>query len=745
MGTLISKAFVDPSQLPDDAGGFCQVVFLGAAYAYILFYGSGLINRGSELLLLIPSMSRLVGSVVNPVLSGVPDATLVLFSGLGSDPKTQLGIGMGSLAGSNVFLLTVPWAVAIITGRVRLSEDGTPQYLPPDGWPSGRPFRKLDSSLHFLQTGVRCSRSVRNATILMVITTISYLFLLIPAASNGCFVTSQDCSVDGWSTLVGGVFAATLFVAYLVFQVALSPSDSMNDEKVDQLRREAIREHLITIRGLFPHRFVDAAGIVPVVPESRRFQRCLLPFFREFDVNHTGYMDRCDFSLLLSQIGERPSPEQLDILMRAVDLDNKGRVSFMDFARCVAQIINDPKYLLRTGRVSFVSTRSSEVSGLRRRSFTGRLRTPVSGPSSTLSRGQHAARVAALAKFRASQAASRAGDDAEMEHAADEAEYGVSIPDSPRDLSPERSKSLNEPFGCTSENVSSVVGENGEQLRGLIHVTADEEEEHIIEQEHIEQTQRLTSPLATTFVFDEASFNAPATPFKPPQTDIGVEQQAEHDAHLRFVLSSGLTTPTTSSDEKSVFSVDPPLESEVDDDGEEDASLPESIAHLTPDQQQRRIVRMAVFQVVVGLVFVFVVSDAIVQIFNDLGRRIGIEPFYVSFTLSPFLSNASVLIASYTYGVRKTEKSVSVAFASLVGSVCVNNTLSIAVFGMLLYTQGLPWTYASETLVVLIVEISVCVFCVLFSVHRAWHGTVFACIFPSCLGLVLAFKEAGAN
>eukprot|EP00658_Telonema_sp_P-2_P027390 TRINITY_DN21154_c0_g2_i2.p1 TRINITY_DN21154_c0_g2~~TRINITY_DN21154_c0_g2_i2.p1 ORF type:complete len:241 (-),score=65.13 TRINITY_DN21154_c0_g2_i2:359-1081(-) len=224
---------------------------------------------------------------------------------------------------------------------------------------------------------------------------------------------------------------------------------------------------------------------------------------------------------------------------------------------------------------------------------------------------------------------------------------------------------------------------------------------------------------------------------------LGAEEQADHDAHLRSVLASGLTTPTES--ERSVYSVDPPLEDEFEGDGEEDVAIPDSIAQLSPEQQQRRILQSALQQIIGGLVLVFVFSDAIVQVFNELAVRIGVKPFYVAFTLAPFISNASVLIASFTYGSRKTEKSVSVAFASLVGSVCVNNTLSIAVFGLLLYFQNLPWTYASETLVVLIVQGLSCLMCVLFRVHTWWFAFVFIATFPTCVGLVAAFQAMGVQ
>lgn len=79
------------------------LVFPGFASA------SNMISDGSELLLLVPSLAGIVGSVVLPVLGAVPDGAIVLFSGMGDDAQEQLSVGVGALAGSTIMLLTIPW------------------------------------------------------------------------------------------------------------------------------------------------------------------------------------------------------------------------------------------------------------------------------------------------------------------------------------------------------------------------------------------------------------------------------------------------------------------------------------------------------------------------------------------------------------------------------------------------------------------------------------------------------------
>lgn len=118
-----SDIFIDVSSLPVDGYGFFQVLCVGAVYGYLLMFASNLISDGSELLLLVPSLAGIVGSIVLPVLGAVPDGCIVLFSGIGEDAQENLSVGIGSLAGSTIMLLTVPWFLSIVGGRVNVIND----------------------------------------------------------------------------------------------------------------------------------------------------------------------------------------------------------------------------------------------------------------------------------------------------------------------------------------------------------------------------------------------------------------------------------------------------------------------------------------------------------------------------------------------------------------------------------------------------------------------------------------------
>ena len=178
MGAALGKLFIDPTILPADGYGFVQLLCLTAVYGKLLFEGSNLIADGSELLLLVPSLAGVVGSVILPILGAVPDGAMVLFSGLGtSDPvklQKQLSVGIGALAGSTIMLLTLPWILSLIAGRVTV-RNGAPDYK-----------RKLvDSSDFSLRgSGVTVLPEISFNARMMVLTLIPYLIIQAPAFAN---------------------------------------------------------------------------------------------------------------------------------------------------------------------------------------------------------------------------------------------------------------------------------------------------------------------------------------------------------------------------------------------------------------------------------------------------------------------------------------------------------------------------------------------------------------------------------
>ncbi len=115
-------------------------VMLMIAYGFILSCGAKLISDGAEMLLEV-SNPVIVGGLVLPILGALPDAAMILVSGLGPDAQEQLrslhlsglnreiitfvcSVGVGTLAGSTIMLLTIPWLGGLLIGRCDIGPTG---------------------------------------------------------------------------------------------------------------------------------------------------------------------------------------------------------------------------------------------------------------------------------------------------------------------------------------------------------------------------------------------------------------------------------------------------------------------------------------------------------------------------------------------------------------------------------------------------------------------------------------------
>lgn len=204
---------IDPSQV-----GWTGLAWLFLSYGYILYYASNLIGEGSELLLLVPSLAGLVGGVVLPLLGAVPDGAIILFSGLGSLEEAQetLSVGVGALAGSTIMLLTIPLTLSVIGGRVDLLPDGKANY-------TGKPklTQKFTVQDHLLNTGVGLTDAVQHGGVVMMITTLPYFFIQIPAFFlHG--PSEQVAAGEHWWAALAFVLCLTGLIFYLRLQLRIS-------------------------------------------------------------------------------------------------------------------------------------------------------------------------------------------------------------------------------------------------------------------------------------------------------------------------------------------------------------------------------------------------------------------------------------------------------------------------------------------------------------------------------------------
>lgn len=338
--------------------GITGLLWLFLTYGYVLFYSSNLIAEGSDLLLLIPSMAGLVGGVVLPILGAVPDGAIILFSGMGDLEKAQetLSVGVGALAGSIIMLLTVPWAMSVLSGRVDFKDpDGTPNYL-------GKP--KLTVQPHQLnetlfKTGVALMPEVRQGGIIMVLTTIPYFLIQVPALFlHG--PTEEVAAGEKYWALSGLVVCLIGFFSYLYLQLRISKKGT------DKLKRVAVMKKLLqdgkvslsgalvdTVRhvskdtdrrtgggGYQSLESGEAGGQWYPPPETKDYLREVLnESFMKYDKDHNSSLQKSEVKVFFLDFHEDISESEVDRLFARYDVDSDGTISEDEFIGMCYHII----------------------------------------------------------------------------------------------------------------------------------------------------------------------------------------------------------------------------------------------------------------------------------------------------------------------------------------------------------------------------------------------------------------------
>lgn len=554
--------FIDPKDLPQDGSGLLQVLFLGAVYGFVLFNASNMISDGSELLLLVPAMAGIVGSVVLPVLGAVPDGAIVLFSGMGPDAQEQMSVGVGALAGSTIMLLTIPWALSVYAGRVNLDAQGRGNYVRPKG--AGKVWGKLSppGNRNLFNTGVVLFDEIPSNAKTMIITSLIYLILQIPALQY-TGTASRDGQIDHDKVaasqkpfaFVAFLVSMLAFVAYLYWNV--KRSSQVADDTIDEIRVQAIRNGDISLSGVLAQEVAKIKKASPDVNTSltsssqiKHVQDIIRPFFHAYDQNRDRRMDADELQVFFRDLGEVVSREEAEKWILEADKDKSG---FIEFDELVEATL---KYL--------------------------------------------------IAKY------------------------------------------------------------------------------------ELESSGR-----------------------KIEMTRIHVDSQRHIDMHP-----------------------------DGDDEEEEDEAVPEDLAHLSIAEQQRKIKIRAAYMMFIGTTLVLIFSDPMVDVLSEVGARTGIPAFYVSFVVAPLASNASELIASYNYALKKTSKTISISVSALLGAACMNNTFCLGIFAALMYFKagGLVWKFSAETLAILLVELIIGVIA-LKKTQRLFDALIVFSLYPLSIALVYLLEN----
>ncbi|KAL0399445.1 UNVERIFIED_CONTAM: Sodium/calcium exchanger NCL [Sesamum radiatum] len=282
-------------------------LFLILVYGYLMFLAATYLSTGSELLLEILGPG-IVGGLFLPILGALPDAMLILVSGLSGSVETaqsQVSVGMGLLAGSTVMLLTVIWGTCIVVGKCDIVNHVAVDSQDTKG---------------FSLTGSGISTDIWTsyAGIIMAISVVPFIIVQLPQILH-------SNSGRHLSVLIGLIVSASLLVSYCLYQVF---------QPWVQRRRLAYAKHKHVISGILKHLKMRALGKLST-EDGRPNEEVLEKLFKAIDENEDGYLSHSELRALILGIQfneiNLDQDDAVEKVMKDFDITLDSRVDIREF------------------------------------------------------------------------------------------------------------------------------------------------------------------------------------------------------------------------------------------------------------------------------------------------------------------------------------------------------------------------------------------------------------------------------
>ncbi|KAK4439141.1 Sodium/calcium exchanger NCL [Sesamum alatum] len=282
-------------------------LFLILVYGYLMFLAATYLSAGSELLLEILGPG-IVGGLFLPMLGALPDAMLILVSGLSGSVETaqsQVSVGMGLLAGSTVMLLTVIWGTCIVVGKCDIVNQVAVDSQDTKGF-------SLTGS------GITTDIWTSYAGIIMAISVVPFIIVQLPQILH-------SNSGRHLSVLIGLIVSASLLISYCLYQVF---------QPWVQRRRLAYAKHKHVISGILKHLKMRALGRLST-DDGRPNEEVLEKLFKAIDDNEDGYLSHSELRALILGIQfneiNLDQDDAVEKVMKDFDITLDSRVDLREF------------------------------------------------------------------------------------------------------------------------------------------------------------------------------------------------------------------------------------------------------------------------------------------------------------------------------------------------------------------------------------------------------------------------------
>ncbi|KAI8552492.1 hypothetical protein RHMOL_Rhmol06G0270700 [Rhododendron molle] len=276
-------------------------LFLILVYSYLMFLAASYLSSGSELLLEVLGPG-LIGGLLLPVLGALPDAMLILVSGLSGTTETaqsQVSFGMGLLAGSTIFNLTLLWGMFVIVGKCDIQDS-----IAVDG--------KDTKGLSLTGSGVTTDIWTCYGARIMTVSVIPFIVVQL-------LQTMSSTSGRRLAILIALILSLMMLLSYCLYQVF--------QPKI-QFRRIAFARRKHVISGILKHLKQRALG--RLLRDDGTPNEVVIAKFVSLDTLNA------DFDFILSCFLTLES--DFDRLFHAIDVDDDGQISYAELKAMIIGI-----------------------------------------------------------------------------------------------------------------------------------------------------------------------------------------------------------------------------------------------------------------------------------------------------------------------------------------------------------------------------------------------------------------------
>lgn len=720
-----------------------------------------------------------------PILGAVPDGMMILMSGIRGatreETQEELNVGVGTLAGSTIMLLTVPWAVGVYLNRRviggpeqraltirkhrvkkvlnRLTGRFEDREVPVD-------VPIVPKTFSWTQAGATALSTTSKGAIAMMITALSYFIIQLPAfgASSDLEEAAQR---EKWFALVGFIVTLVLFFSYLYWQYQDSDAAELVVEKQRRLHEKwLVTDALSNIKAVH--------NVDPFADPERTFEL--------FDTDKNGSIDFDEMVAGWKTIGYDFDDTQAHVSFNLLDADGDKKISKPEFINWIEDYLL-PNYIANSDLTTQTLVPADQLpQGQAPTSLSEGVRAQLNDFLNDKSKKSISFFASRQERYLIHLWAAAQTAEVFSTHSTDVASSSAAPGD----------RLLRIVRGADGSDVSTLRPPRRPYKQGVpVWCSVSYELEtfyhNLMDQRRFSQTTPLNSEFADTdsaespvFVqlFHEVdttgsgmvsleqflrfvkNFNVPLTTSQAKFQFYSRDQDLDHKltrAEFKSLLESLVDTSSfafrssaepvveQSSNANAVISFEaehkssdlaaggPEEENDDDDDEEED----EEAGHSMTSSEK---LRWALIYILGGTALVTIFSDPMCEVIGALGDKVGIPPFYISFVVTPLASNASEVISSLKFAAKRTDVTMGLTLSALYGAATMNNTFCLSIFMGLVYFRGLAWTYTAEVMGILLVTVIVGINGLRQTI-RLWQAALVALMFPLSIAFIWAMNK----